>query len=239
MKSKTEYQYRSWKFKKIHERRENGSKEELFIYTLKNHLGMMIVANRVNSSIFRVTVENVKNQMRSSQLLRCDNINQILESAAKKMLCSSQLMDGVFDPLFINGPFAEKYISGEVCPYCEVPCDYVDDSEIYNGVSYGGKAFVCPSCGAYVGCHKDSRRHNSGESFGSVANKLLRSQRKDLHGVFDEMWKIHNGDRRKWRNYYYSLLADEMKIPAEYCHIGMFNEELVLKAKEIILKWIK
>lgn len=86
------------------------------------------------------------------------------------------------------------------CPYCGKRAEFVDSAEVYHGRSYG-MIYLCRPCDAYVGCHGNGK----GDSpKGRLANAELRR------------WKIaaHNA---------YAWLAEQMGLPKEKTHIGMFD----------------
>lgn len=84
-------------------------------------------------------------------------------------------------------------ISGRICPYCNKPSIHVSDSEIYS-ISFGGFAYLCRECNAYVGCHKDRPY----EALGRLANKELREAKINAHASFDNLWnrKIAKGFKK-------------------------------------------
>lgn len=111
-----------------------------------------------------------------------------------------------------------------VCPYCEQPAELKDSSIIY-GKSYGD-VWICrnyPECDAYVGVHKGTSR-----PLGRMANAVLRHWKKVAHSKFDPIWKT--GLTR--RSFAYQLLAETMNIPAEKCHIGLFDVD---QCKQVVL----
>lgn len=73
----------------------------------------------------------------------------------------------------------------------------------------------CPTCHAYVGCHKGSLNAK-----GSVAGRNLRELRKSAHRLFDDMWK--SGDMN--REDAYEWLSERLGIPRYLTHVGMFDE---------------
>lgn len=113
-----------------------------------------------------------------------------------------------------------------ICSYCGIPTRLVQGSEIYkrNDKPYSKKYFYyCKECDAYVGCHPGTQN-----PLGTVANKRLRRLRKLCHGSFDKIWKNKYLSRSKA----YIWLASELDILPSQCHIGMFNEQMCLKAIE-------
>lgn len=99
-----------------------------------------------------------------------------------------------------------------ICDYCGTPAEFVDSSIIY-GKSYG-MVYLCPHCGAYVGCHKGTCK-----PLGRLANKELREWKMKAHDAFDPIWKSH----RMRRPAAYAWLAAQMGLPREKTHIGMFD----------------
>lgn len=116
-----------------------------------------------------------------------------------------------------------------ICPYCGKPAELVDDEVIY-GRSYGHKAYWCKPCDAYVGCHKGTET-----PMGRLANRELRKWKMRAHAAFDMIWKC-----RYMRRYNaYAWLAEELNIPAEQCHIGMFDVDMCKKVIEVSVKFLQ
>lgn len=71
------------------------------------------------------------------------------------------------------------------CPYCETKAIWTENKRIY-GRNYGKSymCYYCENCGAYVGCHKNSRK-----PLGTMANAELREWRKKTHAKIDPLWK--------------------------------------------------
>lgn len=94
-------------------------------------------------------------------------------------------------------------------------------------------------CGAYVGCHPNSRR-----PLGTCAGKELRRARRMLHEErVDPIWKnailLYPGDkdakaqaiiRSTARRRTYDFLAEKLGITREECHIAMFDIEQCRRA---------
>lgn len=112
------------------------------------------------------------------------------------------------------------------CDYCGNEAVLVEDSEIY-GRSYGHKAWLCRDCNAYVGCHG-----RSDKPLGRLANAELRRWKMAAHAAFDPLWK--RGLLR--RNAAYAWLAEQMGLPVEKTHIGMFDVAQCQRVIEIINK---
>ena len=112
---------------------------------------------------------------------------------------------------------------GKWCPYCNMATQLIDSKDFYkDGFSYG-YMYVCPNCGAYVGCHKYTK-----VSFGSVADE----ERDRGHHYFDQIWRrriIHRPGA-------YKLLSQAMGIDFEYTHFGMFDKDKCLHAISFCLK---
>lgn len=115
-------------------------------------------------------------------------------------------------------------IAGKVCPYCGLNTEYVDSNTIY-GQSYG-MIYLCRPCDAYVGVHKGTEN-----ALGRLANKELRYWKKEAHKYFDVIWK----EEHEKRGELYKHLANHLKLPIEFCHIGMFS---VNTCKEVV-DWSK
>lgn len=109
----------------------------------------------------------------------------------------------------------KSIIKGKVCPYCFKETQFVDSSTYYsNGVSYG-MIYICRPCDALVGVHKGTT-----DALGRLANSSLRKLKKDAHTQFDKIWK----DKHMSRSKAYKWLSEQLSLPAEYTHIGMFSE---------------
>lgn len=104
-------------------------------------------------------------------------------------------------------------LTGHLCPKCDEFTELVESSEIY-GTDFG-LLYRCPTCHAYVECHKGSLNAK-----GSVAGRNLRELRKSAHRLFDDMWK--SGDMN--REDAYEWLSERLGIPRYLTHVGMFDE---------------
>ena len=109
------------------------------------------------------------------------------------------------------------------CPYCGKRADFVDSAEVYYGRSYG-MIYLCRPCDAYVGCHGRGDTPK-----GRLANAELRHWKIEAHNAFDPLWKF--GPFRGQRNGAYAWLAEQMGLPKEKTHIGMFD---VQQCKQVI-----
>ena len=116
------------------------------------------------------------------------------------------------------------------CPYCKQRAELVTGETIYPHIPelYGSCFWRCRPCQAWVGCHK-----NTCKPMGRLANTELRNARMAAHRVFDSLWKDHGWSRTKA----YKWLAEQLDIPVEVCHIGMFDMEyckhvIVISQKE-------
>lgn len=104
-----------------------------------------------------------------------------------------------------------------ICPYCGKRAEFVDSAVVYHGRSYG-MIYLCRPCDAYVGCHGNGK----GDSpKGRLANAELRRWKIAAHDAFDPLWKY--GPFRGRRNSAYAWLAEQMGLPKEKTHIGMFD----------------
>ena len=72
-----------------------------------------------------------------------------------------------------------------VCHYCGLQAVLKDASVIYRRPGFG-QVYQCPtaSCDAYVGVHTGTIKPK-----GSLANGVLRQLRKQVHEVFDPLWR--------------------------------------------------
>ncbi len=122
------------------------------------------------------------------------------------------------------------------CPYCASPVEKVLGFSIY-GDRWPDLAYrpfwACaryPACDAYVGCHPGTEN-----PLGRLADKELRRWKRRAHAAFDPLWQRKLEERRaergpEYRKHYargsgYRWLAEQLGIPFEDCHIGMFDVE--------------
>jgi hypothetical protein len=119
-----------------------------------------------------------------------------------------------------------------ICPYCGKKAEFKTGREIYAGRgSWDGKKFwVCEPCNAWVGCHDRNKRYGrvGDEPLGRLANKELREAKMKAHLAFDPIWKEKSMKRKEA----YAWLAKKLGIPAEECHIGMFDVDM---CREVVI----
>ncbi|KAA5604441.1 hypothetical protein F1188_16160 [Roseospira marina] len=106
------------------------------------------------------------------------------------------------------------------CPYCGADAELVTGAVIYpHRPDLARKHFWrCAPCGAWVGCHKNSRRH---APLGRLANAELRRAKNEAHVAFDAIWRGGIMPRAKA----YAWLAEKLEIDRDACHIGMFDTD--------------
>lgn len=118
------------------------------------------------------------------------------------------------------------------CDYCGKPAKLIDSALLY-GMSYG-MVWSCDPCGAYVGCHKNSKNHIP---LGRLANPELRMWKRKAHAYFDPLWQrkmeMQGCAKNVARQAGYKWLSKMLNIPAEKCHIGMFDVETCRKVVEV------
>jgi len=117
----------------------------------------------------------------------------------------------------------KRILRAEECPYCGGGTVLIDSKVIY-GRSYGLVWACAKGCDAYVGVHKGTKK-----PLGRLANKELRKAKSDAHKYFDKLWKSKAMKRKEA----YKWLADNLGIPTEYTHIGMFNVDTCNKVIQI------
>ena len=76
--------------------------------------------------------------------------------------------------------------------------------------------YECPNCKASVGCHK-----NSTVPRGIFATQSLRNYRKEVHKLFDSLWR----SKIMERNQAYNVLAWHLQIPRNECHFVNFDKQ--------------
>ena len=103
-------------------------------------------------------------------------------------------------------------IQGKICPYCGKNTEFMDSSIVY-GKSYG-MIYICRTCNAYVGVHKD-----------------------EAHEYFDKIWRF----KLMKRTEAYTWLSSVLELPEEYTHIGMFSEktcrQVIYVSKQLLQKY--
>lgn len=115
------------------------------------------------------------------------------------------------------------------CSVCKGPVALVNNSEIYNGRSYGKwpYAYLCRSCKSYVGVHP-----NTDIPLGELADRETRQARK-LKTHFIALTNTHF---KKDKNKAYMWLASKLGIPVEQCHWGWFTKDQCMEAYSHILE---
>lgn len=105
-----------------------------------------------------------------------------------------------------------------LCDYCSRPAALVHGDAIYphRPDLYERWFWSCAPCGAFVGTHADSPRH---QPLGRLANAELRQAKSAAHAAFDPIWRdgVHTRDAA------YTALAWGMQLAPEQAHIGMFS----------------
>jgi len=118
--------------------------------------------------------------------------------------------------------------NGWICPYCKRPSKHVDSSEIYGHNYPGKKMYACLECKAWVGTHES----NPDKALGRLAQKNLRDIKISVHYYFDSLWRGEH--KTLTRHEAYAWLADILKLPVEYTHIGWFGLETCRRVLEVI-----
>lgn len=113
------------------------------------------------------------------------------------------------------------------CPYCCGEAELVTGQAIYpHRPDLAHKRFYrCHSCDAYVGCHPGTTK-----PLGRLANASLRQAKQRAHKSFDPLWKTG----RMKRGQAYAWLAQQLGIPKQDCHIGMFDEDTCERVVRIV-----
>lgn len=115
----------------------------------------------------------------------------------------------------------------ETCNICGGKVSLVSNAKVYGGKTFGsGKCYLCNTCGAYVGTHKQRPT----ESMGVLADKEMRAMKRACHDLFDSQWS-----NQQERNAQYCWLAGEMGIDVSDCHFGYFDKQELKKAIGILL----
>ncbi len=118
------------------------------------------------------------------------------------------------------------------CNYCGKTAERVTGQDVYphRPDLFRRYFWMCRPCRAWVGCHE-----RTGVPLGRLARAELRRLKMDAHSALDPLWKLY-GWKRVW---VYQWLSRELKIPADKCHIGMFDEaqcKAVIKAVQRLMR---
>jgi len=111
-----------------------------------------------------------------------------------------------------------------VCPYCGQNVIFTSNAELYGKEHGNGKCYKCTHCDASVGVHNGTHI-----PLGRLANPRLKMLKRRCHQEFDNLWKSASD-----RDIAYKWLATELGVPANKCHFGWFDEEILEKALEIL-----
>lgn len=114
-----------------------------------------------------------------------------------------------------------------ICPYCNNKALLAKGSQIHLGSNHFEENkyyWICYTCEAWVGCHK-----NSGRPMGTPAKSGLRELRKKAHLKFDYFRKKGNMSRNKA----YLWLSRKLNISICECHIGYFDEATCIRTLEV------
>lgn len=123
---------------------------------------------------------------------------------------------------------------GKRCPYCHSTTKVVSEEFIYGKKYKEDRSMICcarfPECDSYVGTHKDD-----GTTLGRLANRELRMYKMRTHEWFDRIWQ----ENYKERTEAYEWLADQLGIPDEYTHVGMFSIKTCKRAIKICIAYFE
>lgn len=105
-----------------------------------------------------------------------------------------------------------------ICDYCNTASRLAKGDEIYphRPDLYRATFWLCDTCGAYVGCHKNG---SGDKPLGRLANAALRAAKRNAHASFDPIWR----DGEMSRGQAYRWLSEQMNVAVDECHIGMFD----------------
>ncbi|MBZ0073649.1 zinc-finger-containing protein [Bordetella hinzii] len=113
------------------------------------------------------------------------------------------------------------------CHCCGGPVRLTNNSDIYNGHSFGDWPFVyrCTQCQAYIGLHPDTDL-----PLGIMAGRATISARKAAKSVFLQLQTRRFGSDRGAA---YAWLAHALGIAKTICHFAMFSEEQANRAAQV------
>jgi hypothetical protein len=118
-------------------------------------------------------------------------------------------------------------MQGKVCPYCRRPSECINSQILYG--SFYGFLWYCKKCDALVSCHKGTK-----EAMGRLSNSADRKWKNKAHESFDSIWKSKNESIKMSRQDAYAWLSDQLGIPTEYTHIGMFSPKTCQKVMDVV-----
>ncbi|KAG1248752.1 hypothetical protein G6F63_014192 [Rhizopus arrhizus] len=115
----------------------------------------------------------------------------------------------------------------KACHCCDGPVKLTNNSEIYNGHSFGDWPFVyrCTQCQAYVGLHPDTDL-----PLGIMADRATVAARKEAKVDFQRLTAARFGYDRSAA---YAWLAQALGIAKSICHFAMFTEDQAQRAGEV------
>lgn len=121
------------------------------------------------------------------------------------------------------------------CPYCGGTIIFRSADGIYQDNSRNTMLYVCshyPACDTYVRTHAGTKI-----PVGTLANKELRSLRKEAHHYFDQLYKsglMTKEDAYGW-------LAAAIDAPMSQAHIGYLGEyyckQVIEKCKDYLERY--
>lgn len=118
----------------------------------------------------------------------------------------------------------------KVCNHCGSRVVLCTNDVIY-GYPYGYPwIYYCPTCGAYVGCHRGTKR-----ALGLLATDVERRKRHKLHELFDSLWKGKKNARYK-RTKAYEELSRRL---GQEAHFGWMAEAELNLAYPIVKEMIQ
>ena len=120
-------------------------------------------------------------------------------------------------------------MSAPTCPYCGAEAKRATGGALYphRRDLHDKRFWRCVPCQAWVGCHPNSDR-----PLGRLANATLRKAKMAAHAAFDPRWKQAD-DKRRARRAAYAWLSDQLNVPKEECHIGMFDEGMCARVVDV------
>lgn len=132
-----------------------------------------------------------------------------------------------------------------ICIECKIPAVKAYGSEVRPRIKAAAhlRYWVCPECGAYVGCHKPVGRYRKKPwvPLGHPASRSVRKLRKQVHQLMDPIWFSgeFEGDQQRQqraRRLLYRYLAANMGLALRDTHIGFFDAHKCLHARALIRK---
>jgi ssDNA-binding Zn-finger/Zn-ribbon topoisomerase 1 len=90
-------------------------------------------------------------------------------------------------------------------------------------------------CVNYPACRGTHGAHPDGRPLGIPATREVKLARIEAHAAFDRLWKEGGIRRRKA----YQWLRSAMELPADKCHIGLFDLAQCQRVVQLVERYME